>query len=74
MRWNLVLDHGQRVADLFLSSYRSIATTAVEDDQPYWDLVSLFDLLLKGVGPGHVGSEDLARLERYAYAVLDAYP
>ena len=40
MRWNLVADHGQQVADQFLDCYRA-ATGNTCDDQPYWDLVSL---------------------------------
>jgi aminoglycoside phosphotransferase (APT) family kinase protein len=46
MRWNLVADHGQAVADQFLAGYRATVGTPC-DDQPYWDLVSLLDLLTR---------------------------
>jgi aminoglycoside phosphotransferase (APT) family kinase protein len=45
MRWNLVLDGGQPIADRFLACYQALTGTSL-NDQPYWDLVSLFDLLL----------------------------
>lgn len=69
MRWNLVADHGQRVADRFLACYRA-ATGRGCEDQPYWDLVSLLDLLLDGDGPGDIEPRDLRRFEAYAAAVL----
>ena len=65
MRWNLVADHGQRVADRFLDCYRSI-TGRLCDDQPYWDLVSLLDLLLDGDDPGDIEADDLQRFADYA--------
>lgn len=73
MRWNLVADHGQVIADRFLDAYRAITGRAL-DDQPYWDLVSLFDLLLDGDGPGDVELVDLHRFEAYAQSVLAAHP
>jgi aminoglycoside phosphotransferase (APT) family kinase protein len=70
MRWNLVLDHGRAVADSFLADYRA-ATGRPTDDQWYWDLVSLFDLLLDvGDEPGDITPNDLQLLERYVAAVL----
>lgn len=69
MRWNLVADHGQRVADRFLACYRATIGTA-SDDQPYWDLVSLLDLLLDGDDPGDIEPQDLQRFEDYAATVL----
>ena len=53
MRWNLVADHGQVVADRFLACYR-VAAGATSGDQPFWDLVALLDLLLDGGGPGDI--------------------
>ena len=69
MRWNLVLDHGQQVADRFLACYRAITGRALHD-QSYWDLVSLLDLLLDGDEPGDIEPGDLRRLEAYAKTVL----
>jgi hypothetical protein len=40
MRWNLILDGGQPIADRFLACYQALTGTSL-DDQPYWDLVSL---------------------------------
>jgi hypothetical protein len=70
MRWNLVVDHGQRVADRFLASYE--ATTGWQlRDQGYWDLAALLDLLLDQDDAGDIEPEDLRRLETYAEAALD---
>jgi hypothetical protein len=73
MRWNLAADHGQQVADRFLACYRAITGRAL-GHQPYWDLVSLFDLLLDGdpddLGPGDLGPDDQRTFEAYAEAAL----
>ena len=69
MRCNLVIDHDQAVADRFLTCYRATSKIAL-NDQPYWDLVSLFDLLLGGDGPGDIDRRALGRLEDYAATVL----
>lgn len=69
MRWNLLIDHSQPVADRFLACYR--ATTGIAfDDQPYWDLVSLLDLLLEGDDPGDIEPDELQRFENYAAVLL----
>jgi hypothetical protein len=59
MRWNLVLDGGQPIADRFLACYQALTGTSL-DDQPHWDLVSLFDLLLD-IDPDHPGDIDARR-------------
>jgi aminoglycoside phosphotransferase (APT) family kinase protein len=70
MRWNLVLDHGQRVADDFLAAYRA-ATGHRPEHQAYWDLISLFDLLLDvDEDPGDITATDLRQLEAHAAAAL----
>jgi len=69
MRWNLVADQGQHVADRFLACYRA-TTGSAPDDQAYWDLVSLLDLLLDGDDPGDIEPDDLRRFEDYAKAAL----
>lgn len=72
MRWNLVADHGQAVADRFLGCYRAATGTAL-DDQPYWDLVSLLDLLLDGDDSGDIEPDGLRRFEDYAMTVLSQW-
>ena len=69
MRWNLAADHGPAVAAQFLACYRA-ATGRVPDDQPYWDLVSLLDLLLDAGDPGDFSPVELRRFEAYAKAAL----
>ncbi|HET9968100.1 MAG TPA: phosphotransferase [Streptosporangiaceae bacterium] len=64
MRWNLVADYGQQTADQFLNCYRAAAGRPLSD-QPYWDLVSLLDLLLDGDDPD-IEPADLRRFEDYA--------
>jgi aminoglycoside phosphotransferase (APT) family kinase protein len=74
MRWNLVLDGGQPIADRFLACYQDLTGTSL-DDQPYWDLVSLFDLLLD-VDPDHPGdidADDQRHLTTYVKSVLAAH-
>ncbi len=74
MRWNLVLDCGQTVADRFLASYQAI-TGRPTADQGYWDLVSLFDLLLDvGDEPGDITPDDLRLLEAHARAAMNSPP
>lgn len=69
MRWNLAADHGQPLADSFLACYRS-ATGAGLPGQPYWDLISLMDLLLDIDNPGDLGPEILGRLEEHAATAI----
>jgi aminoglycoside phosphotransferase (APT) family kinase protein len=75
MRWNLVADHGQQAADRFLDCYRAASGRAL-DDQSYWDLVSLLDLLLDAGDPagepGDITPADLQRFENYASTLLTA--
>lgn len=67
------LDHGQAVANRFLACYQAANGRAVED-QPYWDLVSLFDLLLAdGDEPGDIDPDDLRVLEDYAATALSSH-
>lgn len=61
--------HGQSVADQFLACYETTIGIALHD-QPYWDLVSLLDLLLDGDDPGDIEPLHLQRFEAYAATVL----
>jgi aminoglycoside phosphotransferase (APT) family kinase protein len=72
MRWNLVADQGRVVADRFLEAFRAVTGTAAED-QPYWDLVALLDLLLDGDDPGDLTPADLRTFEEYAGSILHAW-
>jgi aminoglycoside phosphotransferase (APT) family kinase protein len=69
MRWNLAADHGPQATGQFLACYQA-ATGTTLPGQPYWDLVSLLDLLLDGDDPGDLGPEDLRNFENYATAAL----
>jgi hypothetical protein len=72
MRWNLVLDYAQTVADRFLADYQA-ATGRPIADQGYWDPVSLFDLLLDaGDEPGDITPDDLRLLESHAKAAINS--
>lgn len=71
MRWNLVLDDGLELADRFLTCYQTV-TGHSTTDQPYWDLVSLFDLLLDRdpTNPGDLDTQDQQRLSRYVETLI----
>jgi hypothetical protein len=71
MRWNLVLDGGQPIADRFLACHQALTGTSL-DDQPYWDLVSLFDLLLDidQDRPSDIDADDQRQLTTYVKKVL----
>jgi aminoglycoside phosphotransferase (APT) family kinase protein len=74
MRWNLLLDGGQPIADRFLACYQALTGTSL-DAQPYWDLVSLFDLLLDRDPdhPGDIDADDQRHLTTYVKKVLSVY-
>jgi aminoglycoside phosphotransferase (APT) family kinase protein len=72
MRWNLAADHGPRAADQFLACYQA-ATGTTLSGQPYWDLVSLLDVLLDGDDLGDLGPDDLRIFEDYAEAALSKW-
>jgi aminoglycoside phosphotransferase (APT) family kinase protein len=71
MRWNLAASYGQELADQFLACYRGATGRALEH-QPYWDLVSLLDVLLDGDpdDPGDLGPDDRRMFEAYAETAL----
>jgi aminoglycoside phosphotransferase (APT) family kinase protein len=69
MRWNLAADHGLGVADRFPDAYRATSGRALAD-QPYWDLVTLLDLVLVVDPADPFSADDLAPLETYAAAIL----
>jgi aminoglycoside phosphotransferase (APT) family kinase protein len=69
MRWNLALTYGLDAADEFLRIHRSLAGPL--DDQPYWDLVTVLDVLVD-LDPADWARFDLERLERYMEGVVEA--
>ncbi len=69
MRWNLAADHGVWLADRILDAYRAISGRALAH-RPYWDLVTLLDLVLS-VDPAVPFLTDvLAPLEAHAAVIL----
>lgn len=72
LRWNLVADQGLELADRLLADYQA-ASGRTLDDQPYWDLVALLDLLLcdDGDDPGDLNPDDLRTFEQYAETLLE---
>ena len=72
MRWNLALTYGVDAADEFLRLHRPLASEAF-DDQPYWDLVTILDLVYE-IDAGDWPRFDLERLERYVEGVLAGVP
>lgn len=69
MRWNLAVEHGPEVADRFLDAYRR-QPAEVFDHHPYWDVVTLFDLVADVDPNSPLPQRDVVRLERYLTAVL----
>jgi aminoglycoside phosphotransferase (APT) family kinase protein len=70
MRWNLVADHGQAIADRFLADYQAVTRHDLEC-QPNWDLVALLDLLLCSDEPGDITPNDLHTFEQYTQTLLE---
>ena len=69
MRWNLAVTYGLDAADAFLARYRALVPAAA-DDQRYWDLVCVLDVLPEAVA-GDWPAFALARLERHLAHALD---
>jgi aminoglycoside phosphotransferase (APT) family kinase protein len=68
MRWNLALTYGIDVADEFLRAHRAL-TGANLDDQTYWDVVTVLDLV-HDLDPAGRPRFDLERLDGYLERVL----
>ncbi|HEV2724535.1 MAG TPA: aminoglycoside phosphotransferase family protein [Thermoleophilaceae bacterium] len=68
MRWNLALTYGLDAADEFLCLHRSL-TSQVFEDQHYWDVITLLDLVAE-LDPEEWSRFELARLEHYLESVL----
>jgi aminoglycoside phosphotransferase (APT) family kinase protein len=73
MRWNLAVAYGADAADRFLEYYREL-TSDPGDDQRYWDIVTVLDVL-PDIDPDDLPlAWDLGRLEQYLEAVLGRAP
>ncbi len=68
MRWEPRLTYGLDAADEFLRLYRSL-TSRVFEDKPYWDVITLLDLVAE-LDPDDWTRFELARLEHYLERVL----
>ena len=66
MRWNLAVDYGVETAERFLELYREVSGEPV-DDQPYWDLVTAYDV---AAGDASWPPEQLMRLEQHVAAAV----
>jgi hypothetical protein len=65
MRWNLVVEYRETVADQYLTSYLELADGDVPTD-PYWDLRTVVDLM----PDDGLELEVLARIEPYLERLL----
>jgi aminoglycoside phosphotransferase (APT) family kinase protein len=69
MRWNLALDYGIQAAEEFLAIYRTLTAGAIQH-HPYWDVVTVIDLIGDIDLDDPLPSDDLAALETYVAAAL----
>ena len=69
MRWNLAAAHGPEVAHRFLEAYLRRAGAGFEH-HPYWDVVTLVDLMAEPDAASSISAAELARLERYLVGLL----
>jgi aminoglycoside phosphotransferase (APT) family kinase protein len=69
MRWNLAWDYGVPAAEEFLASYQTLTAGAIQH-HPYWDVVTVIDLVGDIDPADPLPSADLAALETYVAAAL----
>jgi aminoglycoside phosphotransferase (APT) family kinase protein len=69
MRWNLAWDYGVPAADEFLAIYQRLTAGAIPH-HPYWDVVTVIDLVGDIDPADPLPSADLANLETYVAAAL----
>jgi aminoglycoside phosphotransferase (APT) family kinase protein len=69
MRWNLATDYGIQAADEFLAIHQTLTAAAIEH-HPYWDILTVVDLIgdLDPADPLPAG--DLADFETYLASAL----
>ena len=69
MRWNLAIDYGIQAAEEFLTVHQTLTAGAVEH-HPYWDVLTVIDLVATVDPADPIPKGDLARLEAYVAAAL----
>ena len=69
MRWNLAVDYGIEWAEEFLAIHRTLTAGAVEH-HPYWDVLTVVDLVGDIDPADPLANGDLARFEAYVAAAL----
>jgi aminoglycoside phosphotransferase (APT) family kinase protein len=69
MRWNLAIDYGIQAAEEFLTMHQRLTAGAVEH-HPYWDLLTVIDLLATIDPADPIPNGDLARFEAYVATAL----
>ena len=69
MRWNLAWEYGVPAAEEFLTSYQTLTGGAIAH-HPYWDVVTVIDLIGDIDTADPLPSTDLATLETYVAAAL----
>jgi aminoglycoside phosphotransferase (APT) family kinase protein len=69
MRWNLGLEYGPRSADEFLQSYREMSGEGATY-HPYWDVVTVLDLVADVDPADPLDGSSQHRLENYLNGVL----
>ena len=69
MRWNLAWDYGIQAAEEFLAIHQTLTAGAIPH-HPYWDVVTVIDLIGDIDPADPLPSADLATLETYVAAAL----
>jgi aminoglycoside phosphotransferase (APT) family kinase protein len=69
MRWNLAIDYDIEAADEFLTFHQALTTDAIEH-HPYWDILTVIDLVGDLDPADPIPRSDLERLEAYVAAAL----
>ena len=69
MRWNLAWDYGVPAADEFLAIHQRLTAGAIQH-HPYWDVVTVIDLVGDIDPADPLPSADLAALETYVAGAL----
>jgi hypothetical protein len=71
MRWNLALDDGIEAAEEFLAIHQTLTAGAIQR-HPYWDVVTVIDLVGDIDPADPLPSTDLVTLETFVAAALAA--